>query len=321
MQCTGDFQHETPAGRYVRFGIREHAMAAICNGLFAYGGFRPFCATFLNFLGYAMGSFRLSALSRFGVLYVMTHDSIGLGEDGPTHQPVEIMDSIRCMPNCHLIRPADGNEVVGAYIQAMEHPEQPTVIVLSRQGTPTLAHSSAQSVSNGAYVMEDLRFSESEVAVSRTRPDLVLVSTGTEVALALDVGRSLLSSECAWIRVVSMPCQRLFENQSKDYQLSVFPAGSPVVSIEPSSTQSWYRWAHVPLGMERFGKSAPASDLYRVFGFTVSTLKGHCDEIVKFYGVKQENEDGFHSEMRGASTWAPSLIGRPHFAPSFAGNH
>ena len=155
LKSSGDFQHNTPAGRYVRFGVREHAMSAICNGLFSHGGFRPFGATFLNFIGYALGAVRVSALSRFGILYVMTHDSIGLGEDGPTHQPVEMLETLRCIPNLLTIRPADGNEVVGAYIAAIENSHTPTVISLSRQAVPTLNGTSAEKVSFGAYLLND----------------------------------------------------------------------------------------------------------------------------------------------------------------------
>lgn len=169
MQCSGDFQKETPHGRYLRFGVREHAMAAICNGLFAHGQIRPFCATFLQFIGYALGAVRVSALSRFGVIYIMTHDSIGLGqykslntlrtklrvcffvnegEDGPTHQPVEMLESLRAIPNLITIRPCDGNEVLGAYTIAMEQTRTPTVISLSRQACPSMAQygSSADKV-------------------------------------------------------------------------------------------------------------------------------------------------------------------------------
>lgn len=143
LKCSGDFQKDTPGGRYIRFGVREHGMTAVCNGLFAHGGIRPYCATFLNFLGYAMGGLRISCLSRFGVVYVMTHDSIGLGEDGPTHQPIEMLECCRALPNLLTIRPADGNETVGAYIVAIERPHTPTVLSLTRQGVPTLEGSSA----------------------------------------------------------------------------------------------------------------------------------------------------------------------------------
>lgn len=153
LTCSGDFQKSTPAGRYLRFGVREHGMTAVANGIFAYGALRPFVATFLNFIGYAWGSVRLSALSHFGVIFVMTHDSIGLGEDGPTHQPVETLEQIRVMPNLNLIRPADGNEVTGAYISAIENPFTPTVLALSRQNLPNLEGSSVEKTLKGAYVL------------------------------------------------------------------------------------------------------------------------------------------------------------------------
>merc|ERR1719469_149381 len=151
LACAGDFQKDTPTGRYLRFGVREHGMAAICNGLFAYGGIRPFCATFLNFAGYALGAIRLSAISKFGVLYIMTHDSIGLGEDGPTHQPVEIVESLRSMPNVNVWRPADANECTAAYKSALQCNETPTVVCGSRSALPVLEHSTVELAMKGAY--------------------------------------------------------------------------------------------------------------------------------------------------------------------------
>ena len=153
LKCSKDFQGDTPDGRYIRFGVREHGMAAICNGMFAHGALRPYCATFLNFIGYALGSVRVSALSNFGIVYVMTHDSIGLGEDGPTHQPIEMLETLRAMPNLNVFRPADGNEVAGSYLAAMNTAGTPSVISLSRQGTPTLAKGSRDMVSKGAYTV------------------------------------------------------------------------------------------------------------------------------------------------------------------------
>ncbi|CAE7655778.1 TKT10, partial [Symbiodinium microadriaticum] len=183
LKCCGEFQRDSPDGRYVRFGVREHGMAAICNGLYAYGGLRPFGATFLNFIGYALGSVRLTALSRLGVIYVMTHDSIGLGEDGPTHQPVEMLESLRAMPNMLVFRPADGNEVCGSYICAVENPKSPSVIALSRQVAPAQEGSSVEQVAMGAYTL----CKHGSAAV----PSLVLVATGTEVQLAVNVAKAL----------------------------------------------------------------------------------------------------------------------------------
>lgn len=287
LKCSGDFQRDSPAGRYVRFGVREHAMAAICNGLYAHGGMRPFCATFLNFIGYALGAVRLSALSRFGVIYIMTHDSIGLGEDGPTHQPVEILESLRAMPNLMTMRPADGNETIGAYLVAIEHKHTPSVISLSRQAAPALEGSSAEKFAYGAYVLHDY------ITHADQSCKLVLVGSGTEVALCVDVAKSLGVN----VRVVSMPCWELFEAQPLEYQLSVFPEGVPVMSVEASGVHGWRKYAHAPFGLESFGMSAPGNKLYEYFGFTVSNLVIRAQEVIAYYG-----EAG-----------APSLLKYPRF--------
>lgn len=195
LKCSGDFQHANPIGRYIRFGVREHAMVAICNGLFAHGGIRPFCATFLNFLGYAMGSVRVSCLSRFGLLFIMTHDSIGLGEDGPTHQPIEMLEWCRALPNMLTIRPADGNETVGAYIVAIEKPSTPTVLSLTRQGVPTIEGTCADKVSLGAYTIGDF-------GAAAARPSLILIGTGSELYLAVAVAKSIASSDGVSVRYI-----------------------------------------------------------------------------------------------------------------------
>ena len=196
LKCSQDFQKDTPHGRYIRFGVREHAMAAISNGIFAYGFYRPYCASFLQFIGYALGSVRVSALSGFGVIYIMTHDSIGLGEDGPTHQPIEMLASLRSTPNLLTIRPADANETVGAYEIAMKSVNTPSVICLSRQNTPNVLGTSKDSVKLGAYVIADLTPSD----CSSLKPDLILVSTGSEVALALDTAKALFEADRVFVR-------------------------------------------------------------------------------------------------------------------------
>jgi len=305
LKGSGDFQKATPGGRYIRFGVREHGMAAICNGMMAHGGVRPFCATFLNFIGYALGAVRVSALSQFGIIYIMTHDSVGLGEDGPTHQPIEIMDCLRGMPNMLAFRPCDGNETVGAYVQAVERSGTPTVIALSRQACPTLEGSSADKCAFGGYVLQEIGAS-----AAKTRPDLILVSSGTEVSLARDTALSVSAQNAnLWVRVVSMPCTNLFD-QSIEYQMSVFSDGSPVMSIEPSCTLGWRRYAHATFGLDRFGLSAPAGDIYKFFGFSVANLSQKCLEVVAFY----PSSDGVHA------TSAPSLLRRPIF-PVISSHH
>ncbi|CAM9426849.1 unnamed protein product [Chrysoparadoxa australica] len=280
-----DYQAATPAGRYMRFGVREHGMAAIANGMFAFGGVRPFVATFLNFITYAWGAVRLSALSNFGVLYIMTHDSIGLGEDGPTHQPVEVLELCRATPNMNLFRPADGNETAGTYIQAMEHTTTPSVMCYCRQKVPQLEGTSADKVAMGAYVLG---------GTNGKKPDIILAGSGSEVKFCVDVAKAL-TAEGKTVSVVSMPCWELFDKQSQAYKLEVFPDGVPVMSIEAMGTQGWQKYAHAPFGMERFGASAPLKDVMELFGFTVENLTKQAKVVLDFYKDKA----------------APSLMIRP----------
>jgi len=299
LQCSGDFQKETPAGRYIRFGVREHGMAAICNGLFAYGGLRPYCATFLNFIGYALGAVRLSALSEFGVIYVMTHDSIGLGEDGPTHQPVETLEQLRAIPNLFTIRPADGNETAGAYAVALEHHKTPSVIALSRQAAPTVEGTTAAKVALGGYTVQELGSREGNV-----HPTLIIVATGTEVQLAVSTARDLVTAKpSAWVRVVSMPCCELFDQQPLDYQKSVLTAGSPIVSVEAAGVLGWRKYAHVNFGLDNtFGMSAPSEKIYAHFGLTAAALAPKMQEVIAFY-----------TPEGAAQPAAPSLLDFPRF--------
>lgn len=250
-------------------------MASICNGLFAHAGFRPFCATFLNFIGYALGAVRVSALSRFGIIYIMTHDSIGLGEDGPTHQPIEMLESLRSIPNLLTIRPADGNEVVGAYTIAIEKKNTPTVISLSRQASPTVDGTRADGVSLGAYVISEFGNS--------VKLDLVIVSTGTELALSVNVAKALALQDNVKVRIVSMPCWELFDIQSIEYKLDVFPDSIPVMSIEASSTHGWHKYAHSSFGINTFGKSAPGGDLFKYFGFSEDNLVAKARIVISYF--------------------------------------
>lgn len=261
-------------------------MAAICNGLMAHGGIRPYCSTFLNFIGYALGAVRLSALSHFGVIYVMTHDSIGLGEDGPTHQPVETLAALRAIPNLFTIRPADGNETSGAYQVAISHSTTPSVICLSRQGTPTLEGTHKDKVAFGAYVLQDHK----NQAESLPYPTLTLMSSGTEVNLAVKVAIALTQeaqskNESIWIRIVSCPCLELFAKQGIEYQKSVLLPGSPVMSIEASSiTGTWRKYAHAVYGIpDCFGLSAPADQVYKEFGFDIPNLTKCAHDVITHY--------------------------------------
>jgi transketolase len=278
LTCSGDYQKSTPNGRYIRYGVREHAMAAISNGIYAHGGCRPFCASFLQFIGYALGAVRLSALSKFGVLYIMTHDSIGLGEDGPTHQPIEMLECLRATPNLFTIRPCDGNETVGAYIVAMEYNETPTVLSLSRQGCPTQEGSDSNKVANGAYILQEHKGS------SATHVSLILASTGSEINITVQTAKALVAADSSlWIRVVSMPCWELFDMQSSEYQLSIFPDNVPCMSIEASASHGWSKYSNVAYGLDSFGISAPGNAAQEHFGFTINNLSERSLEVIKFY--------------------------------------
>ena len=275
ITCSGDFQKNTPEGRYLRFGVREHGMVAICNGLFAYGCIRPFCATFLNFAGYAMGSIRVSALSKFGIIYVMTHDSIGLGEDGPTHQPVEMIESLRSMPNINVFRPADSNEMTMTYKVALESHTTPSVICCSRSGLPALEHSSVEKASKGAYTIigED---------IDLARVDLIIIGTGSEVGICVKAAAKLAESGIK-TRVVSMPCQEIFLAQSDEYRRSVLPGNVPTLSVEAAAEHGWHRFSHAQIGMTRFGMSGPGGELFIKFGFSTENVTEKGKALVEFY--------------------------------------
>jgi len=276
LACSGDFQKDTHNGRYLRFGVREHGMAAICNGLFAYGGMRPFCATFLNFAGYALGSIRVSALSNFGVIYIMTHDSIGLGEDGPTHQPVEMIESLRSMPNINVFRPADVNETNAAYRSGLMEHHTPTVICCSRSGIPLIEHSSIDGALKGAYTVIGN-------GITLADTDLILIGSGSELGPCIEAASRLTEQSALKVRVVSMPCQDIFVQQSTDYQRSILPGNVPTLSVEATAVHGWHRFSHAQIGMTRFGMSAPGKVLFEHFGFTTDNVTSKGKELVDFY--------------------------------------
>lgn len=267
------FQKDSYEGRNVHFGVREHAMAAIMNGIAAYGFFIPFGSTFLNFLGYALGSFTLSALSGFQALYIFTHDSIGLGEDGPTHQSVEKFMLCRDTPNVHFIRPADGLETTAAYIAAIKNQHGPTLLALSRQNLPQNAGSSIEGALKGAYILSD-------TTPAGGKPDIILCATGSEVEIAINAAAKITDLK---VRVVSFPCWELFEEQSQEYKESVFTQGVPVLSIEAGTIMGWSRYAHASIGMTTFGASAPAPQLYKKFGITVDNTVEKAHKLVEFH--------------------------------------
>lgn len=270
-----DFQHPRTGlghygGRYIRFGVREHAMAAIANGMAAYGGVLPYVATFLNFIGYAQGAVRLSALSHFRVLYIGTHDSIGLGEDGPTHQPVEMLESLRATPNMFVWRPADTNECSAAYIASITNTRAPSVLALSRQVVPHVLASTVEKATRGGYVCFDSAAPDAtEPALAGAPPALVVCATGTEVSIAIEGAKKIAAAQAgARVIVASLPCLEAFEEQDLAYRKSVLPDGVPVLSVEASATRGWERYSHAQVGMHHFGMSAPASDIYARLGIS-----------------------------------------------------
>ena len=273
-----DFDGQTGGGRNIHFGVREHAMAGIANGMAYHGGVRPFVATFFCFSDYMRPSVRLSSVSELPVVFVWTHDSIGLGEDGPTHQPVEHLMSLRAMPRFTVIRPADPNETVEAWRVAMTHREGPVGLVLSRQKLPVFdpaKYASPSGLARGAYVLAD---------ASSGAPRVILIATGSEVALALE-SRERLESEGIATRVVSMPSWELFEKQDAAYRDSVLPpAVAARLSIEAGSTFGWKRWVGDQgdsIGLERFGASAPGEVVMRELGFNVDNVVARAKALVK----------------------------------------
>jgi transketolase len=259
----GDFQADSPSGKNLHFGIREHAMAAIVNGL-SLSKLRAFGASFFIFSDYARPAIRLAALMELPSIFIFTHDAMGDGEDGPTHQPVEHLISLRAIPGLITLRPGDANEVVEAYRYVMQLRHQPVVLALSRQALPTLDRSKyapASGVAHGAYVLADAPGDD---------PEVILIASGSEVALAVEAHEKLMA-EGIRSRVVSMPSWEIFEHQSEDYQDSVLPQKVKArVAVEQASTLGWERYvgrSGQVIGMKTFGASAPLKELQRKFGF------------------------------------------------------
>ncbi len=274
----GDFQRESPTGRNLHFGVREHAMGAILNGMALHGELLPYGGTFLIFSDYMRPAVRLAAMMGLPVIYVWTHDSVWIGEDGPTHQPIEHLAGLRAIPNLEVIRPADAGETVVAWRVALERRDGPTGIVLSRQSLPILdrrENAPAADLERGAYVL-----SEAPAGF----PDLILMATGSEVHVALEA-QGILVSQGVQTRVVSMPCWKRFDAQSESYRDRILPP--PVtkrLAIEAAATLGWERYVGsqgAVMGMERFGASAPAHDLMHLFGFTAGEVARRALEIVE----------------------------------------
>jgi transketolase len=276
FEGAGDFEADTTAGRNFHFGVREHAMAAVLNGM-ALSKVRPFGSGFLIFSDYARPSIRLSALMEIPTIHVFTHDSIGVGEDGPTHQPVEQLAALRAIPGLYVLRPADANEVVAAWKHIMQLKHEPVALVLTRQALPTLDRSkyaSADGLEQGAYVLAD---------APDGKPQVILMATGSEVALCVQVHESLAKSGIA-SRVVSMPCWELFEKQPQAYKDAVLPpAVKARVAVEQAASFGWHRYTGFDgrvIGMHTFGASAPLKELLTKFGFTPEAVERTARELL-----------------------------------------
>jgi transketolase len=263
----GIFEADQPAGRNIRFGVREHAMGGIVNGIALYGGFIPYAATFLTFSDYMRGSIRLASLMKLRLAYVFTHDSIGVGEDGPTHEPIEQIASLRAIPNLTVFRPVDANEAAAAWACAIDVCEGPTVLALTRQKLPVLAgtpEKAREGVARGGYVLRD-------ASGDTAKPDLILIGTGSELQLAVAAAEAM-EKEGIRSRVVSLPSWERFEAQDEAYREAVLPRASRKrLTIEAESPFGWERYAGdegLIVGIDRFGASAPAEEIFRAFGLT-----------------------------------------------------
>jgi transketolase len=270
LKAGGDFDGQTGIGRNIRYGVREHAMGSTANGIAYHGGARTFTATFFTFSDYERPALRLAAMNHLPVAFVFTHDSVGLGEDGPTHQPVEHLAALRAIPGLYVVRPGDANETAEAWKLAMERAHGPTALVLSRQNVPTLDRAklgAASGLARGAYVLAD---------AEGGAPQAVVIATGTEVPVALDA-RAKLASAGVRVRVVSMPCWEAFAAEDRAYQDSVLPpALTARVSIEAGATFGWHRWLGtngIAIGIDRYGASAPGEVVLEKLGV-------HADAVV-----------------------------------------
>ena len=261
----------TGGGNYVFFGVREFGMSAIANGLTLYGSFIPYVATFLTFSDYARNALRMAALMKQRVVFVYTHDSIGLGEDGPTHQPVEHASALRILPNMDVWRPCDTVESTVAWIAAIERRDGPTSLLFSRQNLAFQKRSTAQlsDVARGGYIL-----SEASAGGAPTSPQAVIIATGSEVALAMEAQKNL-AAENITVRVVSMPSTSVFDRQDSAYRASVLPKGPPRIAVEAGVTDFWRKYVGLEgtvVGIDRYGESAPAGELFEYFGFTAASI-------------------------------------------------
>lgn len=267
----GDFQTDNPGGRYFRFGVREHAMGAALNGMNLFGGVIAYGGTFLVFSDYMKPAIRIAAISGIPSIFVFTHDSVGLGEDGPTHQPVEHLVALRAVPNLIVVRPADANEVVEAWKVALTHKAGPTALALTRQNVPTLEGTKNGNLSKGAYVLKD--FGEN--------PQLILIASGSEVSLIYGAAEQLFAEGIA-TRVVSFPSWELFEQQEEAYRESVLPKSlTRRLAVEAGATLGWERYATSILGLDHYGASAPYKAIFENFGFTTENVVASAKELLQ----------------------------------------
>jgi len=270
----GESFHVDPTARNIYFGVREFGMSAAVNGMAAHGGLIPFGSTFFVFSDYAKPAIRLAALMQTHSLFVFTHDSVGLGEDGPTHQPVEHMMALRAVPGLTDFRPADANETAAAWRLALER-KGPSFFALSRQDLPVIdpaAHDAYAEVSRGAYVLQDA-----------SNPQVVLIGTGSEVSAAMDAAK-LLAAEGIAVRVVSFPSWKIFEEQTAEYRASVLPAGVPKLAVEAGATLGWWKFVGQDgdvIGLDRFGASAPGPTVLKELGFGADSIAARAKALVK----------------------------------------
>ncbi len=254
---------------YVNYGVREFGMSAIMNGITMHGGLIPFGATFLMFSAYARNALRIAAMMKIQSILVFTHDSIGLGEDGPTHQPVEQIPTLRMIPNMYVWRPCDAVEAAVSWQQGVERKDGPSTLIFSRQGLPHQERTDAQiaDIAKGGYILKDCAGT----------PDAVIIATGSEVALAVGAAEAMSGKN---IRVVSMPSVNAFEAQDESYRSAVLSKGTPTVAVEAAVTDAWYKYADAVVGIDHFGESAPADQLFKEFGFTVENVVKTVESVL-----------------------------------------
>ncbi|MCP3923945.1 MAG: transketolase [Desulfobacterales bacterium] len=271
LDCSDDFQKDNYIGRNIRFGVREHAMAGIMSGMFLHNGVRPFGGTFLVFADYMRGSMRVASLMKLPLIYVLTHDSLAVGEDGPTHQPVEHLASLRAIPGLNVIRPCDAYETAEAWKKAVMTNDCPTALILSRQKLPVYKRDAGPSLSEGAYILSDC-----------DNPELILIGTGSEVSICMEA-KAVLSEKGVNVRVVSMPCQELFNRTSENYQKSVLPDNVKKIAVEAGIKMGWREFVGDSgdiISVDTFGASAPGSKVLAEYGFTAENIVERAESLL-----------------------------------------